>query len=216
MLKKHYAFAIVFIVLIPIVFILGASLSVAINPELAAGHANYVRNYRLISFAANFIRLATLLAGVVLWLLACAMILKAKQRSLWWLTLAAFGPFGLIGLTALKARASLIEDLYYQFIGRMTAIVRAAYELCVFIAIWSFAFEAIEIKQYLQIAYESHVTGVSVDQIAEVRNASGGMWAFGEGLEAMYVVVLCYLLLPVCFNAVARALTRRAVKRHDQ
>jgi len=30
------------------------------------------------------------------------------------------------------------------------------------------------------------------------------MWAFAEGMEVMYLVVLLYLLLPVVFNIVDR------------
>jgi hypothetical protein len=54
------------------------------------------------------------------------------------------------------------------------------------------------------ILYESATTGASTAQIIATQNASSGMWAFGEGLEVMFLVVLFYLLWPIVFNVVAR------------
>lgn len=49
-----------------------------------------------------------------------------------------------------------------------------------------------------------------VAQVIDVHNASGGMWAFSEGLETMFFVVLLYLLRPVIFNLVSRVTARTA------
>ena len=38
--------------------------------------------------------------------------------------------------------------------------------------------------------------------IIDQQDASGGMWAFSEGNEVMFFLVLLYLLRPVCVNAV--------------
>jgi hypothetical protein len=56
----------------------------------------------------------------------------------------------------------------------------------------------------LSIMYESASTGRTIAEIIEIRNASGGMWAFSEGLEVICLMVLFYLLRPFCFNAVWR------------
>jgi hypothetical protein len=56
----------------------------------------------------------------------------------------------------------------------------------------------------LSIMYEAASTGRTIAEIIEIRNASSGMWAFSEGLEVMYLMVLFYLLRPVCFNAIGR------------
>ncbi len=49
--KKYYFLAIVAFLMIPVFWKLPAMLSVFINPEIAAGHPNYVRNYRLLDLA---------------------------------------------------------------------------------------------------------------------------------------------------------------------
>jgi hypothetical protein len=56
------------------------------------------------------------------------------------------------------------------------------------------------------IMYQAATTGVSTAQIIEQQNASSGMWAFSEGNECMYLVVLFYLLWPVGFNALGNLL----------
>ena len=45
MMKKQWGAALVLLLLIPVVFALGTILSNLINPEIAAGHPDYVRNY---------------------------------------------------------------------------------------------------------------------------------------------------------------------------
>lgn len=45
-------------------------------------------------------------------------------------------------------------------------------------------------------------TGVPIEKIIEEQSASGGMWAFGKGLEEMYLAVLIYFLWPILFNAI--------------
>ena len=61
MFKKHYILAAVSFLLIPAVAVLGAMLVNSINPEIAAGHSSYERNYRLLSLAKNLSMLALLL-----------------------------------------------------------------------------------------------------------------------------------------------------------
>lgn len=60
------------------------------------------------------------------------------------------------------------------------------------------------LKRNLMIMYESATTGISTAQIIDRQNASSGMWAFSEGIEVMYMVVLFYLIWPVVFNIVGR------------
>jgi len=59
------------------------------------------------------------------------------------------------------------------------------------------------LKRTLMIQYEAATTGVSTAQIIAIQDASSGMWAFGEGMEVMYFVVLLYLLRPIVFRMVA-------------
>jgi hypothetical protein len=56
----------------------------------------------------------------------------------------------------------------------------------------------------LSIIYESASTGRTIAEVIETRDASSGMWAFGEGLEVIYLMVLFYLLWSICFNTIGR------------
>ena len=51
MFKRPYALAIVSFLMIPAISVLAALLINSIDPEIAAGYANYERNYRLLSLA---------------------------------------------------------------------------------------------------------------------------------------------------------------------
>jgi hypothetical protein len=66
------------------------------------------------------------------------------------------------------------------------------------------AYQAMVLKRNLMIQYESATTGISTAQIIDRQTASSGMWAFAEGNEVMYMVVLLYLIWPIVFNIVAR------------
>ncbi len=201
MARRYYFFALVALLSIPAAWIVGGMLANAIDPEIAAGHANYARDYRLLTQAKIIVIQGTALLSCGLWLICCFFLIKAKGQSFWWLPLAILGPFGLAALTLLGDRAQADGDLYQRFIGGMRPPVRAAYEIVVFVIIWSVAEEAVWLWRDLMIMGESISTGVPAATIIDQQNASGGMWAFSEGLEALFLVALFYVLRPVCFNA---------------
>ena len=206
-IKKQWLVALALLLLIPLVLTLGGLLLNLINPEIAAGHPNYVRNYHLLSHLKT-IFFCTLLATVaVLWLLVCFFVIRSKQRSLLWLFLAAFGPFGFAVLAMLNDRAPAESDLYARFVRNRNAFIRVAYELCAFVLIWVLAYGAMLLKRVLMIGIQAAATGVSTAQIIDIQNASSGMWAFAEGNEVMYLVVLLYLLRPIVFNLAGRVAT---------
>lgn len=60
------------------------------------------------------------------------------------------------------------------------------------------------LKRDLMIMYEAATTETSTAQIINQEKASSGMWAFGESLEVLFLVVLFYLLWSICFNVVGR------------
>ncbi len=218
MLKKHYLLAIVSFLLIPAVSVLAAILFNSINPEIAAGHPNYERNYRLLDLAKNLSMLAALLVNMSLWFLTCFFLVKSKRQSYGWLPLAMLGPFGFIILTILSDNAPARGDLHQRFVGKLKIFLRVAYELCFFVVVWVVAYQTMVFKRDLMIVYEAATTGTSTAQIINQQNASSGMWAFSEGLEVLYLVVLLYLLWPVCFNAVGHLLklgasSQRALSR---
>src|ERR1035437_7617727 len=107
MMKKQWVVAIVLLLLIPLVFALGGILSNMINPEIAAGHPNYVRNYHLLSLLKNLCFLASVAGAGVLWMLACLLVIRSKKRSYLWLILAALGPLGVAVLATLNDGAAV-------------------------------------------------------------------------------------------------------------
>jgi hypothetical protein len=204
MFKKHYILAIVAFLAIPPVTVLGGVLFSAINPEIAAHYPNYVRNYWLLHLLKlSFIWLSWL-ADVGLGFLTCFFLVKSKNQSYRWLFLAALGPFGIMILTMLRDKAPAPGDMYQHFVGKLKIYLRIPLELCIFVLVQTVAEQAMVLKRDLQIMYEAAVTGATIEQIIDVRNASGGMWAFSEGMLVMYLMVLFYLLWPICFNAVCR------------
>jgi len=199
-MKKQWVVALVLLLLIPLVISLGGMLSNLINPEIAAGHPNYARNFQLLSLLKNLCFLASIAGASVLWILACILVIRSKKRSYLWLLLAALGPLGFAVLATLNDRTMAETDIYTEFVRKLNWIVRAGYELCTFVIIWELAWQAMVLKRTLMIQYEAATTGVSTAQIIDIQNASSGMWAFGEGLEVMYFAVLLYVLRPIAFR----------------
>jgi len=198
--KKQWVVAIVLLLLIPAVLMLGGMIFNLINPEIAAGHPNYVRNFHLLSLLRRMIIWVSIAAAAVLWLLVCLFVIRAKKRSLLWLFLAALGPFGFAILATLNDQAAAEKDWYARFVSNMNWYVRAGYELCTFVIIGELAYQAMVLKRMLMIKYQAATTGVSEAQIIDIQNASSGMWAFAEGMEVMFLVVLLYLLRPMVFR----------------
>ena len=57
---------------------------------------------------------------------------------------------------------------------------------------------------YLIPAGEAARIIMATAQIIDIQNAASGMWAAGKGMEELYLIVIFYLLWPICFNFVAR------------
>ncbi len=205
MLKKYYVLAIAAFLMIPVVTVIGGMLVTSINPEIAASYPHYyTRIYRLLDLAKSLSFWAMLLATAGLWLLTCFLVIKSKQKSYLWLLVAVLGPFGFIILSMLNDRTPSPADLYRQFVGNLKIYLRIAYEIGFCVVVWEVAYRLMVLKRNLMIILESAATGVPTAQIINQQNASSGMWAFSEGNEVMYLVVLFYLLWPIAFNAAAR------------
>jgi hypothetical protein len=211
-MKKQPIIALLLLLLIPVVFRLGGLLFSLINPESAAGHPNYARNYQLLSLLQRTSFLAMFAVVVSLWLLACFLVIQSKKRSLSWLCLAAFGPFGFAVLAMLRDQAPAQTDRHERFVWNLNWFLRTGYQMCLFVAIWMLADQAMVLKRNLMIQYQSATTGMSTAQIIDQQNASSGMWAFAEGMEVMYGVVLLYLLWPIAFNIVGNSVASVARK----
>ena len=168
MVKKEWVVALVLLLLIPVVLMLGGAMFSVINPEIAAGHPNYVRNYHLLNLLKLTVMWGTAAAVLVLWLLVCLLVIRAKKQSVSWLVLAALGPFGLAILVMLNDRAMLKDgealesDRYSRFVRKMNWLVRGGYELCSLVIVWELAWEGMVLKRALMIRLEAARTGMSV------------------------------------------------------
>jgi len=214
MIKKQSVRTLVLLLLIPLVLILGGMLSNLINPEVAAGHPNYSRNFYLLNSLKQFAFLASIACVGVLWILVCILEIRSKHRSLVWLLMAALGPIGFAVLATLNDRASgetnQFTHPYSLFVRKMNWLVRGVYELGSFWLIWELGYQVMVLKRNLMIWYQSATTGMSTAQIIDIQNASSGMWAFGEGMEVMYFVVLLYLLRPILYSLASRVVATMA------
>jgi len=212
-MKKQTVIAVALLLLMPLVLMLGGFVSSHINPESAAGHPNYQQNWQRL----NQLKIGSLLASfaivAALWLVVCFLVIRAKERSAWWLLLAAGGPFGFAVLAILNDGAPAADDRYARFVRNLNMVVRAGYEACIFVAIWVLAYQGMVLKRNLMIMYQSATTGMSAAQIVDLQNASSGMWAFAEGNEVMYLMVLLYLLWPIAFNLAGRVVATTATPK---
>jgi hypothetical protein len=209
--KRDSVLALVCYLAIPAVVMASGALFRLIDPEMARGRATYVRDYQLLELARLGALGAAAGLALVLWISCCYLVLKSRQRSLGWLALAVAGPFGFIVIGALEDRSPAPGDRYQQLIGGMKTYWRILLEIGFFVSVWSLAYQSMVLKRDMMITLESLTTGTPASTIIARQNASSGMWAFGEGLEVTYLVILMYLLWPIVFNLVGRSLNRRWV-----
>jgi hypothetical protein len=216
MIKKNWVVALVLFLLIPLELKLEGTLFGLVNPESAAGHPDYAQNYHRLSQLRHMVLWGSESAVAVLWLLVCLLVIRSKKRSPLWLFIAALGPIGFAVLTMLNDRAPAEADSYARFVRNLNWFVRAGYELCIFVLAWVLAYQGMVFKRNLMIRHEAAITGMSVAQIIDQQNASSGMWAFAEGNEVMYLVILFYLLWPIVFNLVGRVAATASPKARVQ
>jgi hypothetical protein len=208
MIKKQLLVALLLLLLIPAVTVGAGILFSLINPEIAAGHPNYSRNWHLLNALKLSVMYGSFLVIFALYLVGCLLVVRSKKQSRLWLILAPLGPLGFAVLSVLNDRAPATTDRYSRLVRSLNAWVRVGYELLTFVVIWELAEQIMVLKRNLMIWYQSATTGVSRAQIIAIQDASGGMWAFGEGLEVIFFVILLYLLRPILFNLVARVTAR--------
>jgi len=213
MIKKQWVVALVLFLLIPLELKLAGMLFRLINPESAAGHPNYVQNYHRLSLLRHMALWGSEAGVFVLWLLVCILVIRSKKRSALWLFMAALGPFGFAVLAMLNDRAPAEADSYARFVRSLNWFVRVGYELCIFVLAWVLAYQGMVFKRNLMIRHEAAITGMTVAQVIDSQNASSGMWAFAEGNEVIYLVILFYLLWPIVFNIVGRVAAPMASPR---
>ena len=209
MAKKPYLLAVMlFLAIVPVVMLLPAFAN-AIDPESAAGSANYARDFQWLMLAKKLLWLATLLLAMTLWFLSCGLSLKSKGQHWAWAVLGLLGPPGFIVTCMLNDRAPASSDRLRQFVQRLNIGLRIAYEAALLYGAYELGWYLVGVYRELVVRHQAASRGVSVAQILKEQDASSGMWAFGEMLEWMYLVVLLYLLWPLVFNALALAFRSR-------
>jgi len=211
-MKKQWVLAVLLLLMMPLVLMTGGVFFSLINPEIAAGHPDYVRNYHLLNSLRLMCVWGSFAVVGVLWLMVCFLVIRSKKRSYLWMLLAALGPFGFAILATLKDGTSGEADRYTRFVRRLSWPMRIGYEVGSFALLWVLAYEGMVLKRTLTIWYQSWTTGMSTAQIIDLQNASSGMWAFAEGNEVIFLVILLYLLRPLVFNIVGGAAA--ALKSH--
>src|SRR5271156_2346097 len=138
-MKKQQVVALALLLAIPVVGFLGVGLSGLINPEIAAGHPNYVRNFHLLNVVKQILFFSTGGAVAILWFVAGLMVVRSKERSPYWIFLAILGPLGFAILSLLNDRAPSEADRYTQFVRKLNPLVRVAYEVLLFVVIYELA-----------------------------------------------------------------------------
>jgi len=189
---------------IPVIMIGGVGFASSINPEVGVPGLHYIWMFWLLSVLKYALFLGSELTVLGFWYLTCLSLVWAKGRSWEWSLLAAFGPFGLIALTMLADRTPGVAEPYDRWVAGLNRFLRVVYQIILFVLICVVADQIVELKRPLVVAWQSFVTGLPTDEILRQQDASSGMWAFGELLETLFLIVLFYLLWPIGFNAARR------------
>jgi hypothetical protein len=209
MIRKYSCLSILALLLIPVVVILTARLFEAIDPELTLGHADFARNYALLEHARRVVLWAGPVLAGVLWLLACAWLLRAKSRHKVWLLLAMLGAPGFAVLSVLSDLSPPApNDAYRRLLARLPPLLRVLYEVVRFAALGFVTMQLIEWWNDYTALLEATRRGVALVVVLAERDASSGMWAFGDGMRAAFLFVLIYALWPASYNAVAGLIRR--------
>ncbi|HEU5182159.1 MAG TPA: hypothetical protein VFW45_15350 [Candidatus Polarisedimenticolia bacterium] len=212
--RRSYLAAIISCLLIPVATIVGAAAAHLVDPEMANGTTNYTRNYLLLDWTQKGVLMGTAGLSLVLWIACCCFVLRARKRSLGWILLAAAGPFGLVVIASLKDRSPEPRDLYQRFLSNLAIGWRILFELAVFVLVWVLSYEAVVLERNILIQIESSTTGTPVATIIDRQNASSGMYAAGEGMEALFLVAMLYLLRPLLFNLAGGLFASRRPAAH--
>ena len=204
--KKLPLVALVLYLVIPAITMAGGALSNLINPEIAAGHANYSQNFHVLQMLKVGVLFASFALAGCVWLFIFFLLARAKGRIWHWMILALFGPFGLIVLASLDDCVPTESDRYARFLRGMHWLVRALWETATLIAAWELSWQAMAVLRTLIVHAQAVAQHLTVAQIIDQQNASSGMWAFGEFLEVLYFIPLFYLVRPFLVAIVLRAL----------
>lgn len=200
-MKRTYLAALISFASIPLVMVTAGVLFSAIDPEIAAGNADYERNYRLLENVRHAVIAGGFFVSLVLWFFACFLFLRSRKQPWYWLVLALLGPPGFAAMAMLPDREAGPTDIHQRWRDQLNPFARIVYEVALFFGILTLASGIISLHERLTAMLEAGRRSVPVARIIQEREASSGMWAFGEALAALYMVVFLYLLWPVVINA---------------
>jgi hypothetical protein len=196
--KKYRLLALISFLLIPVVGMIGFGIYALIDPEIAVKTTDYAANFRRLYQLKTMILYLVFFSCTGFWILTCLFTIKAKQRSLGWLPLAIFGPFGFVFLFILKSGAQSEEP------APSTPPFRPLLELLFFLSALFIAHYAVVLKNWLFANLEAARTGTTTAQIFQIQSSSSGMYAFGETVETAFLFALLYLLRPLAAHIYQR------------
>jgi hypothetical protein len=197
------------VLLIPVIALADGWLIAALDPERAAGHPDYAHNFAL----RQQLRTATLVGSLALecalFLIACFWLLRAKSRTQGWLAWALLGAPGFAVIASLPDRGPLSpRDFYERQLARLPPLVRGLYEIGRFFVFWFAALSFVAAFEFATALLEAAQRGMTLAQLMAERDASSGMWAFGDMMRAAWVFIVMYALWPGACNLVAAAVRR--------
>lgn len=184
-------------------------LAVSIDPEWARRTSDYATGYRLIAAARDGAMVIMLGGAALLGVMACAYVLRARQRGRGWLLAVVLGPIGLFLLALLRDRASHPVDAWQRCLRRLGRARRMGVECGFAMGPWLGAWGAVALWRDGGFRIEAWRSGVTIAAVAERHAASGGMQAFADMLLVLYLVPLAALAWPLVFNLLAHALEHR-------
>src|SRR5215471_6067486 len=117
-IKKEYGMALVLLLAIPAVMMVCGAVFSLINPEIAWHTKHYHFYWTLLNSIKIGVMWGMAAAVLVLWVLVCRQVIRAKKQSDSWLVLAVLGPIGLAILAMLKDRDSVSTNPYSRFVDK--------------------------------------------------------------------------------------------------
>lgn len=213
MIRKYYARSTLAVLLIPVTVVAAGVIFNAIDPESARGNSNYARNFALLHILRGGTQFVALVLACALWFLACLWLVRAKSLNTAWVALVLFGAPGFALLAALADRSPLTpDDAYGRQLARVPQLVRVLYELLRFALFGVLSLQLAEWLDYGTAWLDAMRRGMTLAQVFAERDASSGMWAFGDLMRAAGLFVLLYALWPAACNLVARVFRPRSTR----
>jgi hypothetical protein len=202
-IRKNYALSVSAVLLIPVITVAEGWAFAALDPERAAGHPDYAHNFALREQLRSAALFGSLALECVLFFFACWWLLRAKSRTPGWMAWALVGAPGFAVIASLRDLAPLRpQDHYERLLARVPLPLRVLYEAGRFFVFWFAAMSFVTVWGYASALLEAAERGLTLTQLMAERDASSGMWAFGDLIRAAWVFIVMYALWPGVCNVI--------------